>query len=171
MAKPDAKIENTNAKNAQSALSVDDFQAEKNRDKSDISIGPNASTSNGQNYLNTTRNIQAEKPLLSCINPPKSRTIPSMFSHRYERFSDIPISRGVVRLPNLGTEEISVGNEKRKFERKKRIVRKKKEEDKTKINHNPITKYFPMKDDGKSVTGKRKLSVLEDKNSKKFKEG
>ena len=162
-------------KNAKSAQSIDDFSidfsVEKDREKSDISVCPNISTSNGHNDLNTMGNIQAEKPQLSYTNPSNSRTIPSMFSSRYKSFSDIQISRSVVRLPNPCKEDISVGNEKRKFERKKRTVRKKKEEDKTNKIHNPITKYFPKKEDGKSVTGKRKLSTLEDKISKKLKEG
>ena len=121
----------------------------------------------GQILETQGKNI-AQNPNTNSVNPPGRK-------YRWERFSDIPISSHIVRLPNLPivksqSDSSSMKLDKEKGGRKKKF-RKKKEAERTEDCSNPIWKYFPKLEVSKNQSGKRKINSQDLEVSKKFRVG
>ena len=150
---------------------------------SNISVIENISTDIGLKYSNISNisanidPIEPQKIKNFDINPsiePSISPISPIENYSGKRFSDILLNKDVVSLPNPNSEEISVGQENKKFERKKRGGRKKKEEEWIKRSHLPISRYFLKGKPSISIQGKRKISIsetIENTDFKRFKEG
>ena len=123
------------------------------------------------NISNISRNNAVNNPTILSSNPSIQPLNPPTVSKKYERFSDIISSDGLVRLHNPNPNEISVGHEIKKIERRKRSLRKKKEAERTLRNNPPITEYFRKKETSICESGKRKSTFTENSEIKKLKVG
>ena len=117
------------------------------------------------NISNISRNDAVKKPSVLSSNPPNQPLNSPIVLKKYEKFSDI------VRLHNPNPNEISVGQEIKKIERKKRSTRRKKEAEKTLKSNPPITEYFRKKEPSICESGKRKSNFDENSEVKKLKVG